>query len=299
MAFSITELNLVNQSLGRIGANKIVSIADITSNEYVQSLLHYSQTRDALLRSFEWDFAIGQAKLALISNMMLDVEPRPSAWIVGDTITGLSSYVSAEILTVISNTEYEIAYISGTFTDGERITNADVEKVYWEGIEVTYEDEIVLWYDGGSELACGTGYPVVVAIKPLLHYGYQFELPKDYDRLTKNWRRAYHWTIQGHRLLTSSTTANIEYVKKITDPALFDPLFTEVLILALALKLLAPLAGTSTTSLRQELNQELKNANARARTVCAAETNNTGYSGWNLARYGSGKIYPLDPMRLY
>jgi hypothetical protein len=294
MSFTTDELTLVNQALGRIGTTSISSTENglTTCNNYVKAYLHYGQTRDSLLRSFEWNFAIGQAELALISDLVLDTQPTPDNWVVGDTITGITSFESAEILTVISGTEYEIIYKTGTFTDAEKITNATVEQVYWEGLECLWEGENVLWYSnvGSDETDCGVGYPIVTAITPTYHYSHQYELPEDYERLTKRWKHHHHWTIQGNRLLTSEDTVSIEYVKRITDPTLFDSMFTEVLILQLALKLLAPLAGTQTTSFRQGLQIELKDAMSKARTVCSAEINNTGYSDWNLARYGTGKI---------
>lgn len=48
------------------------------------------------------------------------------------------------------------------------------------------------------------------------------------------------WTIEGDKLLTHATTANVVYVRRITDVSLFDSLFVR----ALALKLAAVLAET-------------------------------------------------------
>jgi len=292
MSFTTAELNLVNQSLGRIGATNISAAENgsATCNNYVQANLHYSHTRDALLRSSEWSFAVGQAELALISTITLDTQPLPDAWIVGDTITGLTSGVTAEILTVISPTEYEIIYISGTFTDGERITNATVYDVYWEGIPLTWEGETVTWHDEDDEQSCGTGYPVVASIAPAFQYDYQYQLPNDFSRLKANYEGENEWTIQGKRLLSNLDEVDLEYIKETTDPADFDALFYEVLVLQLALKLLGPLAGTQTSAFRQELQLELRDAMARARTVCAAETNTSGDSTWNNARFRSGVI---------
>jgi hypothetical protein len=298
MSFTVNELALVNQALGRIGAGNISSAENgsTTCNNYVQANLHYSHTRDALLRSFDWDFAVTQSKLSLISTLTLNVQPLPSSWIVGDTITGLTSGVTAEILTVTSETEYEIIYLSGTFTSGERITNAMIYNVYWEGIPVTWEGEQVVWYDNSDsdEVFCGTGYPVVTSIEPDFHYDYQYQLPDDFDRLTKYHQAHYYWynrwTIQGKRFLSREGSAEIEYVKKVTDPADFDALFYEVVKLQLALNLLPVLAGTQTTSFAERLDRDFTRAYARARVVCRAETNNTGRSDWNLARFKENRV---------
>jgi hypothetical protein len=301
MAFTSAELSLVNQALGRIGTTIIKSTENglATCNNYVQAALHYPQTRDSLLRSFRWNFAVGQSTLSQISTLELDTRPSPSAWIAGDDITGLSSEVTAQILAVVSETEYEIVYLSGSFTDGERITNAVVYDVYWEGIPLTWEDANITYHAEDDEAFCSAGYPVVTAILPDFHYSYQYQLPSDFDRLTRNHHGHYRWTIQGNRLLSSEDSVEIEYVKKAVDPSEWDSLFTEILILSLALKLLPVLAGSQTTTFRQDLKQDYLLAMSRARAVNSSETNNTGRSNWNLARYGSGKSGSLDPTTLH
>jgi hypothetical protein len=298
MSFTSDELKLVNQALGRIGSTSIADNENglTTCNNWVQSNLHYAQTRDSLLRSYEWNFAMEQAQLDEVSELVLDSQPLPSAWVVDDTITGITSGVTAEILSVTNQTEYEIIYMSGTFSDAETITNAQVYDVLWEGLKLTWESQNVVWYDDtNDQVVCGTGFPSVTSIKPVYRYLHQFELPEDFDRMSRRHKGLQSWAIEGNRVLSMDSTVKITYVKKVTDPNEFDPLFTEVLILSLALKLLTPLAGTQTVNFRQQLIAELRDAMARARTVCSAENNATGNSDWNLSRYGSGKIYPLDP----
>jgi len=294
MAFTAAELNLVNQSLGRISSTTISAAENgsTTCDTYVKANLHYAQTRDSLLRRYEWTFAVAQSELALISTLTLDHQPLPDAWAVGDTITGITSGNTAEILTVVSPTEYEIIYLTGDFEDTETLTNATVYDVLWEGLPVTWEDEQVVWYDSSTsdETTCAI---TTTAITPLFRYDYQYELPDDYQRLTKNWEETesdYEWAVQGHRLLSDRDEVNIEYVRKVTDPAEFDPLFTEVLILSLALKLLSPLQGTQNTTFRQELKQDLRQAMSKAGLVCTVEKSQSGYSSWNSARWGSGKV---------
>lgn len=297
MSFTTAELNVVNQALGRIGATNISSAENgsTTCNNYVQANIHYSQTRDSLLRSFEWPFCAARAELRMIKTLTLDSEPLPSAWAAGDVITGISSYETATILTVTSNTEYEIIYLSGDFTDGETLTDADVEQVYWEGRPLEYEEETLLWFDdsASNQVVCGTGYPVVDEIVPDFGWDYQYELPADFVRLKAVYEDdgedtpSRRYVIEGTRFLTNYDSARILYIKKITDLSDFDYLFIEVLILALALKLLSPLAGTQTAAFRETLQKEYADARSRARTVCSQEVNVTGYSGWNLARFGT------------
>lgn len=291
MAFTTAELELANQSLGRIGAGNISSAENGSTacNNYVQAFLHYSQTRDALLRSDEWNFAKAQAELALIKTLELSSQPLPDTWVVGDTITGITSGETAEILTVTSPTQYEIIYQSGDFEANETLTNATVYDVLWEGIPITWEDANVVWYDSATsdETTCDIEVSEIV---PTFQYDYQFQLPDDYSRLRKNYDGGNEWTILGKRLLSNYDEVDLEYIKKVTDPADFDALFYEVLVLQLALKLITPLGGTQTTTFRQELRSELQYTTAKARMVCAVETNNTGESTWNNARFGSGVV---------
>jgi hypothetical protein len=261
--------------------------------------LHYSQTRDALLRSFDWNFASARAELTLLQTLTLDSSPKHDVWAVGDVITGTSSYTTATVVSVTSNIEYEIAYISGDFTDGETITNAiDIAVLTWEGIPLEYEDETLLWYDesASDDVKCGTGYPTVADLPPDFEWSYKFKLPDDFLRLKSDYTADEtlgvndRFTIEGKYLLTNDDEAEVRYIRKVTDPAEFDPLFTEVLILQLALKLVNPLAGTNTSQLKRDLKQDLADAMRRARTVCSTEINVSGRSDWNLARYGSGKV---------
>jgi hypothetical protein len=286
------EVEIANQALDKLGANTF-TYAVQTSNEAVKCDRHYAQTRDALLRSFEWNFASARAELVLLQTLTLDLMPMPVNWTVGTVITGMTSGTTATIIAVTSFNEYEIAYLSGDFTVGEIITDGTAEQLYWEGQPLYWEGDFLLWWDSGNDYVCTTGYPVVANIAPDFGYNYQYVLPVDFDRFKRIWRRRFqHWTIEGNRLLTDDDSVNAEYIRKVTDPTEFDPLFTEVLILLLALKMVNPLAGTNAVALIQNLKQELLEATKRAKAVCRAEIDDSGRSSWNLARYSSGIITP-------
>jgi hypothetical protein len=287
MAFSAAELTVVNQSLDRIGSTKLASIADTTSAIAKSALLHYSQVRDALLRSHDWKFATKRQALAVIKTLAMDAQPTPDNWIVGDTITGIESGVTATIITVTSPAVYEIAYISGTFTDGEKLTNGTVEIVYWNGLPVTWEDAAVYWWDTSlsDDVQNGTGYPVVATSSPISYWTYQYLLPSDYLRFCRNYQDD-HWKMEGKRILSWDSEMTITYIWKVTDPAEFDALFSDLLILTLALRLIPPLAGTMSQVARQELKDELRAVESRARVVDSQEANVSGNSNWNDAREG-------------
>ncbi|GAH18067.1 unnamed protein product, partial [marine sediment metagenome] len=87
------------------------------------------------------------------------------------------------------------------------------------------------------------------ATDPDFEWDNQFILPNDFLRLksiydgTTGQNTRHTVAIEGQRLLTNEDTCEIRYIKKVTDPTGFDPLFVELLVLRLALKLVGALAG--------------------------------------------------------
>jgi len=258
MSLTEAEVEIANQALDKIGA-KTFTYAIQTSNEGVKCNLHYEQTRKALQRSFEWNFANTRIKLA-------------ASWATATSYT-TDQYVW----------ESDYLFKCGT---AHISTEFPLEIVYYEGEVVYYEGVPVIWITGEVTWT-------LYNTRPAFQYSYQYALPADFDRFRNLWRRTHqHWTIEGNLLLTDDSEVDALYVKKVTDPDDFDPLFTEILILQLALKLLHPLAGTKTSTLKQGLQWELVEALKRAKAICRAETEDAGRSDWNLARYGSGIITP-------
>ena len=292
MALTQLEIDLCNQGLSLMGGKKVVLATQATTPEGVAANDFYAQTRDALQRSFEWPFCRTRATLSPLYTIEFDTSPGPSAFVVGDVITGVNSEATATIITVVSDVEYEIAYLDGTFEDGETITNATVEDVVWQGIPVFLDDEQVIWYDtaDSDQVVCSTGYPVATLLAPEFGYDYQFLLPADFSRFRKNYSEEKR-TVEGNRLLTDDDSGEVLYIKKVTDTTLFDPLFVEVFTLRLALKFVNIIAGTKSSELLQNLKQDLRVATASARSVCGSEENDTGSSEWNNARYGNGIVH--------
>jgi hypothetical protein len=189
---------VANMALGRIGANRLAytgtTETDLDANttlEAIQCNLNYEQTRDALLRSYWWNFASARA------NLVLDTETPPSEW------------------------------------------------------------------------------------------GYQFILPDDFLRMKPPVEDddLELYTIEGNKLLTDDSEVSIRYIRKVTDVSEFDPLFIEVLVLQLALKLLPALAGTKVETFTQSLKQDLFMVTSKAMAVNRHETKTTGKNTWNLARF--------------
>jgi hypothetical protein len=294
MALTQSEIDLCNMAADRIGAG-IFTLAN-QANHVVGAVCirHYEKERKKLLRSYEWNFARKRVALSIIKKIVVQTEPLPAAWAVGDTITGLNSGVTAEILTVLNNTEYELSGISGTFTDGETITNATVGIVYWNGQTVEWEDETVYDYDisASDQVVCETGYPIITNSAPAFEYDFQYFLPDDFlrkiavyeDDNTDDPENRYH--IEGKRVLTNYDSFSLRYIYDVTNPADFDALFYNVLVLRMAMRLISAVAGTRTNDLKADIQEELRIAENLARCVSAQENNTTGREEYNLARYG-------------
>ena len=193
MALSIT--SIVNMALGRFGAQKLSTYEDDATPNGILARLFYEQTRDALLRSHEWRFALAREALS--------------------------------------------------------------------------EEEDT----------------------PAFEWDHQYLLPADFLRLTGLYNTTASFAIEGDKILTNDDAVDLVYVRRVTDPTDFDPLFVEVLVLQLAIKF--HLSLSEDRHLRQSMQEELVRLLARVRTVNKQETNNVGESDmglWNNARLGGTSI---------
>ena len=127
---------------------------------------------------------------------------------------------------------------------------------------------------------------------PDFGYDNQFVLPNDFLRiksLNDSDTSPGDYVIEGSLLLTDDDEVELLYIKKITDTTKFEPLFVEVLVLELALKLVNPLAGAGLNSerLRNGIIVELRQSLSSARVINKTEINCSGGNYWNDARYSS------------
>lgn len=121
-----------------------------------------------------------------------------------------------------------------------------------------------------------------------------FALPDDYLRFrsifeeTDSTSRTRRHAIEGQSLLTNLDEVSLLYIKRVMDVALFDPLYIEVLVLQLALKILPARAGVGVAALTlsSDIKNELKPLFAQVRSINRNETDVGGRSDWNLARHG-------------
>lgn len=282
MSLTQPEIDISCMALGRIGAKQI-TLAVQTSVEGVQANLHYAHTRDSLLRSFDWNFAV--KRLALVDTWITATTYTAGRfiWIDSQWVTG-TAYTTVEYV-LINSLLYKctIAHTAGVFvTDlaAGRWTLQAVGTV--DGSSLLYKCAIA--HVSGVFVTDLTAVDwVLVTARPSFGYVYQYDLPSDCLRFRAADIDAY--AIEGKLFLTDDQTVNIEYIYQCTTTTLWDTLFYEVMVLKLALNLLHPLAGTSVVPMRQMLEAELKGVMSKARVVSYQETNSSGSSDWNDARF--------------
>lgn len=71
-------------------------------------------------------------------------------------------------------------------------------------------------------------------------------LPPWEDNSEVQGRTRNSYSLEGKQLLSNETTMRLRYVRRVTDVTEFDPLFTEVFVLQLALKFVMPLGKDKT-----------------------------------------------------
>lgn len=133
---------------------------------------------------------------------------------------------------------------------------------------------------------------------PAFEWDYQFSLPNDFlalksiyeDNNSPDSKTIYSFAIEGKKILTNESTCQIRYVKKVTDVTEFDPLFVEVLVLQLALKLVGALSGGD-AKLQDIIQRELAAMTRKVRALDRQETSTIGRANigtWIDARLTEG-----------
>jgi hypothetical protein len=113
---------------------------------------------------------------------------------------------------------------------------------------------------------------LATATTPAFYYTHAFTIPADCLRVlsiielddTTEWRK------EGNKILCFEPTLSLTYIAKITDTTIYDSVFDEVLALKLAHDICYAL--TQSTTLKQLLAEEYKNALKDARTFDAQES---------------------------
>lgn len=121
---------------------------------------------------------------------------------------------------------------------------------------------------------------------PVFEFTKSYQLPADCLRVLKvDLDETYEWKIEGKTLVTDASVVSILYLKKETDPNLYDANFVEVLATTLAGDICYSLVQSAT--LRDQLKKEARDLLREARSFDAQEgtPQKVQANYWRRARY--------------
>lgn len=105
---------------------------------------------------------------------------------------------------------------------------------------------------------------------PVFGFSHQYQMPSDCLRVLGMNEGRSRFEIEGRKLLTDEDSADVVYVRRVTDPNEFDAMFCEALAYRIAADLAYPLANSTTLS--GSMMQLYRDALALARSVDGQET---------------------------
>lgn len=115
----------------------------------------------------------------------------------------------------------------------------------------------------------------------------RYRLPNDYARLLRETRTSFYnevrrdWQIENGFILTKDAAPlEFRYLARVTDPALFDPLFDELLSADLALKTVHDVTGSNTKKSDLRLDVALALADARRANAFENDSDNPPVDSW-------------------
>lgn len=112
------------------------------------------------------------------------------------------------------------------------------------------------------------------SVTPAFTFTYAFPVPSDFLRLIKPARLGLDWHVEQHEgglaiLTNDGNTLEIRYIAKVTNPALFDPCFVEMLACKIAWHCCERITQSNTK--KAGLMEEYKEAKQEARRTNAFE----------------------------
>lgn len=125
-----------------------------------------------------------------------------------------------------------------------------------------------------------------LAEKPAWGYSAQYQLPVDCLRVWSLRDNTEEFEVEGDKILANHQGAlDFLYIKKITDPNLFDTMFVECLVLKLAAKLSVPLKNSTTSkdSFEAAFEKQIREARS-ASSMEASQKQIEVFNGWVEAR---------------
>lgn len=138
-----------------------------------------------------------------------------------------------------------------SLSDGDKVANA-CNAIYEQTRDWLLRQH--LWNFAITRIQLASESP-----NPSFGFDYSYPLPSDFIRVKELFESVEGYKIEQNKLLTNESALKLVYVARITDVSKFDPLFTEALILSIALRLSYILIGSNSReqSLKEELQKTL------------------------------------------
>lgn len=273
----MSDVDIANMALRRIGAKTITSLTADNSKEDRVCNTFYDQVRQELLEDFDYNFAKAYAKLGLSGNgsyvrydeyddefdytpvsitAITQADP-PSITAVGHgLVTGDHVYLySIEGMTELNNNSYHI-------------TKSDADAFTLTGIDST---NFTAYSSGGY----------VQKIQPSSKYanGFTYDLPADYLRAISLDNETDTFEIindsAGNKyLVTTIEDPVLKYIRDVTDTDEFSASFKNLFILRLATIICIPIIGVKNSGqILKTLIAETEMIEGKTKTISAKETN--------------------------
>ena len=270
----VTAVSICNLALARLGDATIESLDDATAQaEYCN--LFYAQTRDEVLRSHPWNFAIARKALAL-------------EW---KALSGVALANNGSGLIRVTYNAHGLETGDRVFLQG--VLGVDGANASWTVTRINDNAFDLQGSTFSGSHTSGTGSWLKV---PAFGWNYRYTLPADHLRILQlngflDTQIPAHWETEGGELLTNEGEAKIRYVQRVENPELFDPLFIDALTAKLAAKLAKPLTGSSSLA-EGALTEYARLTAPLARRVDASEGETEVKPAWVesalvRARFGS------------
>ncbi len=138
-------------------------------------------------------------------------------------------------------------------------------------------------------------------VTPDFEWSFQYHLPNDFMLMRSIYEGRFsstnfrNYDLEDDLLLTDEDEMKIRYVKKVTDPTKFDPLFVKLFTWLLADEMIGPLAGGD-DRIQKKIDRALAILTPTARALDGQETNTAGRAEsvtWNDARFGDNIGFPM------
>lgn len=225
---------------------------------------------------------------------------------------GTGVYITQTITTVVG-IEYKFSININTITAGEVAVNgiptgdvtydtAGIKTITFTATATTVDLVIA----GGTAAATDITFDnISIYVVPVFEWTYGYRLPSDFLAMRTVYggeaihNTPYSYVLEGKFLYSNENEMEIRYIKQVTTVTDFDPLFLEVFVLQLALKVVYPIAGIGSAgrAMAEELKGELYGSPrkpglmSRVRAMDKQESKRIGRADrhtWNDARFFNG-----------